>query len=166
MANVKLLKRTAKLNKLFSDLKEMDKSKVEVGHFQEQGVHQGSGFTYADLMAYHHFGDPEKNIPARPIRSIVTHNAERTLKDRSLKAKLVNWGKAKDRENAIRGVLDTIGELLVGSGKAVFGNRQLLTPNTSKVAKAKGGNTPMVESGELEKHYAYKTSKDKVVKET
>lgn len=162
MLNVSLNKRSASVKKLLADFNKMDKATVDVGHFASQGIHPTSGLPYPELMALHHFGDPSQGIPPRPVRTIVAHGATRTLKDPSLKGELMDWGKAKERHKALQTVLETIGKLLVADGKAVFGSSQLVPnhPNTNNPTQ------PLIDSGDLQRHYAYKTSLDDTVKET
>ena len=165
MLNVSLNKRSVSIKKLLADFNKMDKATVDVGHFASQGIHPTSGLPYPELMALHHFGDPSQNIPARPVRTIVAHGAVRTLKAPSLRGELMDWGKAQERHKALQSVLEAMGKLLVADGKAVFGSSQLRA-NSDKTVQIKGFNSPLIERGDLQRHYAYKTSLDDTVKET
>lgn len=163
MLKVSLKKRSQKLQQLLNDLKELDKQKVEVGCFASQGTHY-SGMSFPALLAYHHFGNPERNIPSRPVNTIVAHNAKRSINTLDVRKELVNWKQSQQRVGAMGMFLDKVGQAVRDSGKELFGNSSALTPNARSTIKEKGFDAPLEDTGALKAAYAYKTSVDNVVK--
>jgi hypothetical protein len=158
---VKLVKKGSQFKKLIQQIHRLNNESVEIGHFKSQGEHE-SGFTYPELMALHHRGNPETPLPPRPVLAILFFRF-RKLKtkapaiDRAFKA----WGKRKSGDSSDKILLNDIGEFFREEEKKIFGS-STLAPNA---VPPKAFNNPLIDTGDLKSKVAYKTSKDKQVKE-
>jgi hypothetical protein len=151
-----------KFQKLVQQIQKLDKESVEIGHFKESGVHS-SGFTYAELMAIHHNGgNPTGSVPLppRPVLTIL-HARNLKLTDPAFKHAFNSWVQRKPSDTSDNLLLEEIGRILRDKEKKIFGSSDL-TPNA---VPPKTSNRPLIETGELRSKVAYKTSKNKQVKE-
>lgn len=108
-----------------------------------------SGVTNAELMFIHENGSPLNNIPARPILDITINYVNKELLDKIIDKSIIAFNKNFDEnefkkeleKNAIR--IENI------SRKIIYANKGILVPNSPRVAKAKGGNHPLFDTGQL-----------------
>lgn len=160
--NAKVKKTGSQFQKLVQQVKKLHNDSVEVGHFKSSGLHY-SGFTYAELMAIHHNGgNPNGSVPLppRPVLDILFFKNQR-LTDPKFKAAFKAWGKRKSSDASDAMLLEDIGKILRDKEKQIFGSSDLI-PNK---VPPKSKNSPLIERGDLVSKVAYKTSRDKQVKE-
>lgn len=155
----KLKKKGNQLEKLLKQVRNLNKESVQVGHFRESGKHP-SGFTYPELMAIHHAGNPETNLPARPVLDILFFR-NRRLTANAIDMAFKAWGKRKLNASSNKKLLSDLGMYIRDEEKKIFGS-SVLAPNA---VPPKSFNSPLVDTGELKSKVAYKTSLDKKVKE-
>ncbi len=111
-------------------------------------------------MRIHHAGNPETNLPARPVLDILFFR-NRKMKDAGLRAIFKAWAKRKSGDVADRKLLDGIGKFFLVEEKKIFGS-SALAPNA---VPPKASNNPLILTGDLKSKVAYKTSKDNQLKE-
>lgn len=147
------------LEKLLQRVKQLNGENVKVGHFKRQGLHN-SGMTYPQLMAIHHSGNPEKNLPARPVLDILFFR-NRRLTDTAIKLAFKQWGRRKITNSSNAELLDDLGKYFRSAEKEIFGS-SALAPNA---VPPKDSNNPLILKGDLRSKVAYRTSIDKQIKE-
>lgn len=161
--NIKVKKTGNMFEKLTKGISDLNNEKVQSGHFEEQGEHY-SGHTYPELMALHH--NPEGNgfdFPPRPVLDILFHRNE-NLDNPQIKTILNKYRKLEPNEANNKLLLEELGKYLVKQEKEIFGS-SALAPNAQSTIDQKGKNSPLVDTGSLRDKVAYKTSKDKTIKE-
>lgn len=138
----------------------LHKQKVEVGHFQEQGIHTGSGLTYVELMKKHHYGYEfdGKTVPARRVLDVLGFRVKSYMSTQG-KAHFLKWAKTSNTDSSRMLLLTGIGKDLRDIEKSIFGIPSQFIPSNAPLTIAlKGDNSPMFDSGELMEATAYKTS--------
>lgn len=161
---VRMKKVGNKLEKLTKAFHDLNGEFVEVGHFKEQGQHSDTDLTYAELMAIHH--NPVGNglnWPPRPVLDILFFK-NKNLDSPEIKAILGRFRKKEPTPVNIAWLLKEIGQALGKKEKAIFGSG-FLAPNSPITIAKKGRNSPLIDTGELRSKVAYRTSKDKNIKE-
>jgi hypothetical protein len=116
--------------------------------------------TYPELMALHHTGNPERNLPPRPVLAILFFRY-RKLKAPAIRRAFKAWSKRKSGDISDKILLNDIGEFLREEEKKIFGSPSL-APNA---VPPKAFNNPLILTGDLKSKVAYKTSLDRQVKE-
>jgi len=133
---------------------------VDVGMFDSQGQHEGSGFTYVGLFKYMADGDPKRNMPPRsPLHVVAAMNP--TLRKSGLKKDIQKYlSNVKTSKGAVtkEQVFNNLGEHYREEVRNVFGEESKLAPKNDKTTKPRSvsPNTPLIESGELAKKVAYR----------
>ena len=157
------VKKTGKTSdKLLKTLRDLNNESVSVGHFKEQGTHGDSDLTYPELLAIWATGqaygnegiikNPKANFMLSLQRGDVTKSSE-------FKAAMRKWAKNALQTSSNVPLLDAIGKLTVDQYREVFGIVGPFMPS-------KGSNTtPMLDTHELAMATAYRTSKNKTIKE-
>lgn len=159
----KLKKVGNKFDKLVKGIKDLNNEKVQVGHFKEQGRHS-SGLTYAELMALHN--NPQasgKDWPRRPVLDILVHE-HRNLNDPEIRRILAKYSSKEPTPQNNEMLLEELGEFLRDEEKSIFGSSKLAS-NAPSTQEIKGRNDPLVDTGDLRDRVAYRTSKNKEIKE-
>lgn len=139
-----------KINQLRKQLESLNESKVYVGYFTDQGIHEESGMLYTELMTIHEYG-VDKNgvsIPARPVMELTQSGGVFTSEDKSAIREAFRGVFAKGIP--ISKPLNSIGEYYREKGYQIFGSTALL--ETVK------GNPPLIETGDLSDKFSYRTS--------
>lgn len=143
-------------------VKELGNSRVEVGHFEEQGKHS-SGYSYVELMKMHHYGHNPEGAQPFPERPLIDYfyfkNLE--LQDPRINQAILAWCKTSPTKESNIKLLDTIGGIMAAKEKELFGQSPPLAPN----AESKGKNSPLVDSGELREKTAHRNSITNQIKE-
>lgn len=150
--NIKVKKTTHYKNKiraLQQKLKKINNSKIYIGYYDDQGVHQDSGLTYVELMTIHEYGAPKANIPARPILSLTQDGGLFSPQD---KTAIIEAFKGVFIKNIpVETGLNKIGLYYENKGKALFGSGALL-PTVE-------GNPPLIgDTEQLRAKLSYRTS--------
>lgn len=130
---------------------EIDKAEVEVGHFEEQGLHR-SKLTYPTLLALFHRGA----VPNQPPRMILhaLYMALNNLGSKEMAAIRNRWKKSGDARAALR----EVGEHIAKKEKRLFGVVGPYMPTDNS-------GTPLVETGDLRDRTAYRTTLDPKITE-
>ena len=111
-------------------------------------------------MAIHNAGNPEINMPSRPVLDILFFR-NRKLKAAALTQAMKSWGKRKSSDSSDKRLLNDFGKFLRIEEKKIFGSAAL-APNA---VPPKAFNNPLILTGDLKSKVAYKTSLDNQVKE-
>lgn len=146
---------------MLNQVRSLQNERVEVGHFEEQGEHY-SGFTYAQLMAYHHDSsnlEGENPLPARPILDYVWAS-NINLSDPKFKQVLRKWGSRPITPQSNEEFLSDIGHILAVKEKEMFGKSPPLIAN----AESKGRNTPLVDTGDLRDKVSHRNTLSNTIK--
>lgn len=154
-------------DKLFESFLMLHRNNVEIGYFNEQGVHQDSGKTYPELMAFHEFGSIEHNVPPRPVFHIVAYSDKgNPSKNNAIKIGMKEFISVKKKpKNNVTAFLSLIGEIYKEQLSDVFGKAPPLADNNPRYAQTKpNGNQPLILTGDLKSHLAYKVSTTGVIK--
>lgn len=159
MAVVKVTRKGNSTAKLLKALRDLDNSSVEIGHFEQQGLHSDSGMTYPELMAGHHFGIFDDQPPKSPLMAFTQLELPKIRNTVDWKAIFNKWSKNVLKANSSDELLNDVGRLLREDYKAIFG---IVGPYMPPDATG----TPMYETGELLAAAAYRTSKDNIIKES
>ena len=141
----KIVKKGNSLDTIITNIRKLDGEKVEIGYFEEQGLHS-SGLSYSTLMAIHEFGTDE--IPKRPVFQI-TAFGKPPQKDARVKSAIRNWSKGLLNKDNSKQLLDTIGKTYQEALVGLFGSTSELTPNADLTISLKGRDEPLVDTGEL-----------------
>ena len=141
----------AALNKWASQFNVISKFRLEIGVFTGKSHRKVQvGITNAELMFIHENGSPLRNIPARPVLQMTLDYANKQLVeltvDKCVKIILDNG----PDEALVEQELNKLAIKLENyARKIIYSNDGRLAPNTASVAKAKGGNHPLFNTGQL-----------------
>lgn len=141
----------AALNKWASQFNVISKFRLEIGVFTGKSHRKVQvGITNAELMFIHENGSPLRNIPARPVLQMTLDYANKNLVeptvDKCVKIILDNG----PDEAMVEQELNKLAIKLENyARKIIYSNDGRLAPNAPSVAKAKGGNHPLFNTGQL-----------------
>ena len=141
----------AALNKWASQFNVISKFRLEIGVFTGKSHRKVQvGITNAELMFIHENGSPLRNIPARPVLQMTLDYANKNLVeptvDKCVKIILDNG----PDETLVERELNKLAIKLENyARKIIYLNDGRLAPNAPSVAKAKGGNHPLFNTGQL-----------------
>lgn len=141
----------AALNKWASQFNVISKFRLEIGVFTGKSHRKVQvGITNAELMFIHENGSPLRNIPARPVLQMTLNYANKNLVeptvDKCVKIILDNG----PDEALVEQELNKLAIKLENyARKIIYSNDGRLAPNAPSVAKAKGGNHPLFNTGQL-----------------
>lgn len=141
----------AALNKWASQFNVISKFRLEIGVFTGKSHRKVQvGITNAELMFIHENGSPLRNIPARPVLQMTLDYANKNLVeptvDKCVKIILDNG----PNEALVEQELNKLAIKLENyARKIIYSNDGRLAPNAPSVAKAKGGNHPLFNTGQL-----------------
>lgn len=141
----------AALSKWASQFNVISKFRLEIGVFTGKSHRKVQvGITNAELMFIHENGSPLRNIPARPVLQMTLNYANKNLVeptvDKCVKIILDNG----PDEVMIEQELNKLAIKLENyARKIIYSNDGRLAPNAPSVAKAKGGNHPLFNTGQL-----------------
>lgn len=162
-----------RIREMLDEVKTLNKQKVEIGHFDEQGTHSNAGMGYVDLMRLHHRAHQARmengatvNVPARPILDVAGARVKSVDGKFSIQSGLLAWGKLPITPMSNEKLLQDIGRGISNIEKDVFGVPSARIPmNSEYTVSLKGANTPMVDSTELVNAVSFKTSITKTLKQ-
>lgn len=159
--SIKIKSNTRKLDQLTKELKKIHNKNVSFGYYQEQGTHY-SGYSYPDLMSYLEYGDHAHDVPPRPVFS-ATSGKMRATSGREVRRYIENFVGGKMTASF---TLDMVGAEYAKWTQDMFGvPSQVNVSNSPRTVSLKGGDTPLVDTGDLKQHLATKNSIDNQVKE-
>lgn len=146
---------SSRLSERVAALTAIHNEKVYIGHFSENGIHEDSGMTYAELMALHHVGGDMGvglPVPPRPLLDFLfMHNIQ--LKDKGIRSAIDTWLKKGPTEDSNKQLLDNIGKIIGRKEIAMFGQSPPFAPNS--IRHPKGRNEPLVDEGDLRSATSY-----------
>jgi len=159
MIKVKIKKKGKKLEMIQDAIRKLDGEKVEVGYFQNQGKHV-SGYSYTVLAQSLELGVFPNGLVRKPMPFMNNIGDKAILSiGRSIKVKRAfrAWGRKLDKRGNPLILLNAIGEYVVMQSKDVFNN-------PAYFPQAPNNKTPLYETGDLSKHFTYRTSFDNRVR--
>ncbi|XAO54232.1 tail completion/neck protein [Yersinia phage vB_YenM_P778] len=133
-------------------------STVKVGYSQDDGIHQDSGMTYAELMYLQEVkGVRSKDGLVRRRAFEVTSRMHSKQIINKLQKKIVQQYRSGNRDASFS--LDVFGEELKDKIKRTMGDPSLLPSNAPITIKLKGGrNQPLVDTGALKDKLSYRVT--------
>ena len=152
----------AALNKWASQFNVISKFRLEIGVFTGKSHRKVQvGITNAELMFIHENGSPLRNIPARPVLQMTLDYANKNLVeptvDKCIKIILDN---GPDEALVERELNKLAIKLENYARKIIYSNDGRLAPNAPSVAKAKGGNHPLFNTGQLARSITCRVAKE------
>ena len=154
----------AALNKWASQFNVISKFRLEIGVSTGKSHRKVQvGITNAELMFIHENGSPLRNIPARPVLQMTLDYANKNLVeptvDKCVKIILDNG----PDEALVKQELNKLAIKLENyARKIIYSNDGRLAPNAPSVAKAKGGNHPLFNAGQLARSITCRVVKEDI----
>lgn len=128
-------------------LKKLNNQKVDLGYFEEQGLHS-SGDSYVEIMKIHELG--EYGMPARPVLGnvsiLINSDFERST---GALGTFIN-SLVHTPSSSISDELDKLGSVYAHYSERIFGNPSYLTVTFNP--------EPLVDTGELAENFAWRTT--------
>lgn len=146
------------LDELLKRFKMMKNAQVEIGVFTA-GDHY-SNFTYPKLLKYLSDGNPEMNLPPRPVLQVaMTFNYTKGLKvNKKYLKKFLSKINTKKTEQEFLDYLNHLGSYYSTATKQIFGDTNMLIKNSKWTVKQKGFDAPLVRKGLLKEAITYRIS--------
>lgn len=141
---VKLKKVSNQFDRAVKKLVKASGHNVQMGWFAEQGLHGPSGMPFTKLVAIHHNGI---NVPKRPILSVVANLRDPPKNSRNVKRLLKQFILNPQEPDK---VFQELGKHYVRIIKSYFGS--------SELNPTENNPNPLIDTGELKRNTAYKTS--------
>ena len=139
------------VQQIFDPFSILSKFRLEIGVFTLKTKRKIQvGITNAELMFIHENGSPIRNIPARPVLQLTIDYVNQNLLQNSIdKCVKIILDKNAD-EQLIRQELEKLAIRIENyARKLIYSNDGRLAPNAPSVARAKGGNHPLFNTGQL-----------------
>ena len=139
------------VQQIFNPFSILSKFRLEIGVFTLKTKRKIQvGITNAELMFIHENGSPVRNIPARPVLQLTIDYANQNLLQNCIdKCIKIILDKNAD-EQLIRQELEKLAIKIENyARKLIYSNDGRLAPNAPSVARAKGGNHPLFNTGQL-----------------
>lgn len=165
------LKRTVNnIPNLIKRFKELGKSKIEIGYWATQGLHN-SGMLYPTLMAIHEFGAPSVGIPSRPVLtdtfSIWSPLDKNMMLKKQLKLYFSNI-KSKTPKMSATLMMERVSGNYVDIVRSNFGDSGKLVANaplTQALKSAAGADPskPLIWTGDLRDNLSYSINGQTIV---
>lgn len=128
-------------------LKKLNNQKVDLGYFEEQGLHS-SGDSYVEIMKVHELG--EWGMPARPVLGnvsiLINSDFERST---GALASFIN-SLVHTPSSSISDELDKLVSVYAHYSERIFGNPAYLTVTFNP--------EPLIDTGELAENFAWRTT--------
>ena len=157
MIRVQNIKKSLTETKLERLLK-ANKEHVEIGHFEESGMHY-SGFTFPELMKLHHKG--YEGVAARPVLEHLFQNHLKILNHPDVMRALKRYADSRMTEKDLTRMLQAVGRAMADEEVDIFGS-SMLASNRQSTINIKGEDAPLVHTQELVQEVSYKESVTKV----
>ena len=130
--------------------------RIEIGVFSsdkertEEEEKVSLGITNAELMYIHENGSPVRNIPPRPVLEMTINYCRDNLLDKTIDKIINNVLNNNWKEKEIESELNKLCVRLQNYARdIIYLNDGRLAPNSPAVAKAKKGNHPLFDTGQL-----------------
>jgi len=165
MIKGRIVRKKKTLLSIKASVKKIDEQKVEAGYCASQGVHKGGWgmreYNYPALAQALELGIFEASGQQRepmPFMKIIGRNIIKRMKtDSGVKQGFKRWSSKLDKNARPKLWLDAVGELAIKESENVFNNKAYF-PQAPRNA------TPLWETGDFAKHFAYRTSIGKTVR--
>lgn len=157
MIRVQNIKKSLTETKLERLLK-ANKEHVEIGHFEESGMHY-SGFTFPELMKLHHKG--YDGVAARPVLEHLFQNHLKILNHPDVMRAMKRYADSRMTEKDLTRMLQAVGRAMADEEVDIFGS-SMLASNRQSTINIKGEDAPLVHTQELVQEVSYKDSVTKV----
>ena len=153
-------------HKKVAELKKLGKQNVAAGHFAEQGQHKTIDMSYVDLMKFHEKGGVSKDGVSSPSRPVMAHmltwGTKAAVNSKAVRSAFIEWSEGRLSNE---GFFSRVGVSMVQVEKGVFGKAGPLLKNARlTIAMKPQGNDPLIDTGDLIDHVAYRTSISKAIK--
>ena len=135
-----------------------NKEHVEIGHFEESGMHY-SGFTFPELMKLHHKG--YEGVAARPVLEHLFQNHLKILNHPDVMRAMKRYADSRMTEKDLIRMLQAVGRAMAEEEVDIFGS-SMLSSNRQSTINIKGEDAPLVHTQELVQEVSYKDSVTKV----
>lgn len=135
-----------------------NKEHVEIGHFEESGMHY-SGFTFPELMKLHHKG--YEGVAARPVLEHLFQNHLKILSHLDVMRAMKRYADSRMTEKDLTSMLQAVGRAMADEEVDIFGS-SMLASNRQGTINIKGEDAPLVHTQELVQEVSYKDSVTKV----
>ena len=138
---VRVMKRkdSKSLNKMMKHLKKITDTKIDMGYFKDSGVHS-EGMSYAELMNIHEYGI---DVPSRPLLHIASDMIRSNITMQNYSAPIKRFIGSYEGSDVNT---ETIGSEMRREGSDIFGDSQLLLPNSPNTNNPEH---PLEDTGEL-----------------
>lgn len=143
---IKVVKKGDSTKKFLQGLSDLSHQVVEIGHYDDQGLHSDTDLTYPDLlriwsvgMAHGHEGIVKRPLEAFTVGQLQSGKFENSWE---FKQAINNWYKSLDKGTAANLFAEAIGQAGENRYKDVFGIIGPFMPTDAD-------GTPMYETGEL-----------------
>ena len=135
----------------------MDKFKlpeyqIEIGVFSGKSKRRQKvrvGVTNAELMFIHENGSPLHHVPARPVLEMTLRWANEELLPKTIDRCIAVYIKTFNEEDVYKELSKMCIRMENYARHVIYDNDGRLAPNAPSVAKAKGGNHPLFNTGQL-----------------
>lgn len=149
------------LQKLERNLEKLHNEYVEVGYFNGE-MHSNDKLSYASLMTVMEFGRIDNSIQPFHLFQNLTYiyDPVGTTELRMLIKKALQSLMTRDVSTKL---LTDIGRFYQRKARSMFGVPSMTRDNEAGWAERKGGNNPLILTGELRDNLGFRTSKTKTV---
>lgn len=148
-------------NDILNDFKSLPQYKIQIGVIADNANRKGlnnKGITNAELMFIHENGSPLNNVPARPVLDMTINYAENNLLNKTIDKALKQFVNSGFKKEELKKELDKTAIRMENYARQIiYANDGRLIPNSPNVAKAKGGNHPLFNTGQLARSITAKT---------
>lgn len=129
----------------------LSKFRLEIGVFTLKTKRKIQiGITNAELMFIHENGSPIRHIPARPVLQMTIDYVNQNLLQNVIDKCVTIILDKNANEQLIRQELEKLAIKIENyARKLIYSNDGRLAPNAPSVARAKGGNHPLFNTGQL-----------------
>lgn len=149
MIKVTRNKKKSKLPQLAKKLLALNEQKAKIGYFQDSGTHTLANMSYASLAFIHEFPELGKH-EYRPVIGQIKPMLKGGGEQRNFFKRLLKKYISLKANFDVEYVLSSIGQEYTEKAHNVFGNSSLLIVTNNP--------TPLVDTGELERNFGYRTS--------
>lgn len=161
MITAKIVKKKGNLEKILKNLNSLSKNNVQVGHFEDSGIHTGSDLTHTELLKLWSVGLTNSGVIKNPLAAFAFTQLQnkKFLKNPKIQKVFKKFSKNLLQGSASETFLMEIGLVLREEYSELFGKAGLFMPIVGD------NTTPLLDTGELKSKSAYKTSYNNKVNE-
>lgn len=120
---------------------------------------KSKGVTNADLMAIHEYGAPKAGIPPRPVLQMTVDWTDKTILAEIAEKAIMSFFTTGSEIEMIRTLEKQALRVQSHARQIIYNNDGALVANKPAVAKRKGGNHPLFDTGQLARSITCKVDK-------